>query len=48
MFTGLPGGSPGPDAEGSPKTLLFMFVLALVAVGAMLWFFLRIARDFGG
>jgi hypothetical protein len=38
----LPGGSPGPDAQGSWRTLLLVTVFALAAAGVMLWFFFHV------
>jgi hypothetical protein len=38
MFAGLPGGSPGPDAQASWRTLIFFAIFALLFTGLMLWF----------
>ena len=46
-FVGLPGGSPGPGAEASGRTLLFVAIFALVAGGLMLWGLLYAARYVG-
>lgn len=43
----LPGGSPGPDAEGSLVGLVFMAVLGVVAAGLLLWMLLYAARTAG-
>ena len=40
----LPGGSPGPDAEGSLMALVFMAALGIVAAGLLLWMLLYAAR----
>ena len=38
MFGGLPGGSPGPDAQASWRTLALFAIFALAFTGLMLWF----------
>ena len=43
----LPGGSPGPDAEGSFTALVFMLALGIVAAGLLLWMLLYAARTAG-
>ena len=38
FFGGLPGGSPGPNAIGTWKSLFFMLILSLICGGLLLWF----------
>lgn len=37
MFGFLPGGSPGPNAEGSWKVVLFIFILVISPGGLFPW-----------
>ncbi|MCB9854032.1 MAG: hypothetical protein H6819_13100 [Phycisphaerales bacterium] len=49
MFAGLPGGSPGPDAEGTWYGLLMIFLLSAAIGGGFLYFCHELSKlDFYG
>ncbi|MCG8409147.1 MAG: hypothetical protein MI923_28420 [Phycisphaerales bacterium] len=41
----LPGGSPGPNAEGSFKIVLLVFTLAAIGGGLFLWLWHSLESD---
>lgn len=44
MFGGLPGGSPGPNAEGTWRGILFVFLLAAAGGVGFLYFFNELSK----
>lgn len=44
MFRGLPGGSPGPNAQATWKTLAVAFIIAAVVVTALRWLIIHAAQ----